>query len=140
MVDSIAIQAIETQLLGKLGDLLSPARVVQMKSDMINKIAAESSESRLQRERMTRKLVVLKAGFEMCKKHIGRPMTSESMFLTLNSAKANCSDLQHRPWYPDQHVFEDNSEPDLLHDISESEDVNSHEVVSALVMINVKHE
>ncbi|PVH72289.1 hypothetical protein DL98DRAFT_596138 [Cadophora sp. DSE1049] len=48
VVDSIVTQAIETQLLGKLGEILSPARVVQMKADMINKIAVESSESRLQ--------------------------------------------------------------------------------------------
>ena len=111
-----------------------------MKADMINKIAAESSESRLQRERMTRKLVVLKAGFEMCKKHIGRPMTSQSMLLTLTSAIAHCSDLQHRPWHPEQQVFEEDSDPDLLHDIPESEDVNNQEVVSALVMDAVKHE
>ena len=140
MVDNIAIQAIETQLLGELGDLLSPARVVQMKADMINKIAAESSDSRSQRERMTRKLVVLTAGFEMCKKHIGRPMTSQSMFLTLNSAIANCSDLQHRPWHSAKHVFEDDSEPELIYHISDSEDVNSQEVVSALVMDNVEHQ
>ncbi|CZT51083.1 related to vacuolar sorting protein VPS1, dynamin, and related proteins [Rhynchosporium secalis] len=113
VIDSIAIQAIETQLLGKLGDLLSPARVVQMKSDMINKIAAESSESRLQRERMMRKLVVLKAGLEMCKKHIGRPMTN----------------LQNRPWHSEQHVLEENSDPDLLHEISDLEDVNNQDLV-----------
>jgi hypothetical protein len=60
---------------------------------------------------------------------IGRPMTSQFMNFTLNSAIANCSDLQHRPRHPEQRVIEDDSEPDILHDISESEDVKIQEVV-----------
>ena len=76
----------------------------------------------------------------MYKKYISRPIISQSIFLTLNSIIANCLDLQHRPRYPEPYVFKDDSDPDLLHDISESEDVNSQEVVSALVMNNVEHE
>lgn len=78
IIDNIATQAVETLLVGKLGDLLSPARIIQMKPDLVGKIAAESSDNRLQRERLTRKLVVLQAGLERCKKHVGRPTTSES--------------------------------------------------------------
>ena len=78
VIDNIANQAVETQLVGKLGELLSPARVIQMKPDLVGKIAAESSDNRLQRERLTRKLVVLQAGLDSCKKHVGRPTTSKS--------------------------------------------------------------
>jgi hypothetical protein len=78
IIDNITTQAVETLLIGKLGDFLSLARVIQMKSDLVGKIAAESSDNRLQRERLTRKLVVLQAGLERCKKHVGRPTTSKS--------------------------------------------------------------
>lgn len=78
IIDNIATQAVETLLVGKLGDLFSPARIIQMKPDLVGKIAAESSDNRLQRERLTRKLVVLQAGLERCKKHVGRPITSMS--------------------------------------------------------------
>jgi hypothetical protein len=76
VVDSIATQAVETQLVGRLRDLLSPARIIQMKPELVSKIAAESFNNRLQREQLTRKLVVLQAGLDRCKKHVGRPMTS----------------------------------------------------------------
>jgi hypothetical protein len=76
VVDSIATQAVETQLVERLRDLLSPARIIQMKPELVAKIAAESVNNRLQREQLTRKLVVLQAGLDRCKKHVGRPMRS----------------------------------------------------------------
>jgi hypothetical protein len=78
IIDNIATQAVETLLVGKLGDLLSPACIMEMKPDLVSKIAAESSDKRSRRERLTRKLVVLQAGLERCKKHVGRPTTSKS--------------------------------------------------------------
>jgi hypothetical protein len=77
VVDSIATQAVETQLIGKLRDLLSPARIIQMKPELVGKIAAESLNNRSQREQLTRKLVILQAGLDRCKKHVGRPTTSQ---------------------------------------------------------------
>lgn len=76
VVDNIATQAVEAQLVGKLGDLLSPARIMQMKPDMVSKIATETLDSRLRREQLTRKLVVLQAGLDRCKKHVGRTTSS----------------------------------------------------------------
>jgi hypothetical protein len=55
VVDSIATQAVETQLVERLRDLLSPARIMQMKPELVGKIAAESVNNRLQREQLTRK-------------------------------------------------------------------------------------
>ena len=78
MINNIAIQAVKTLLIGKLGNLLSPARIMQMKPDVVGRIAAESSENRQQRERLTRKLAILQAGLETCKKHVGRLITSKS--------------------------------------------------------------
>jgi hypothetical protein len=83
IIDNVTTQAVETLLVGKLGDLLSPARIIQMKPDLVAKIAAESSDNRLQRERLTRKLVILKAWLERCKKHVGRPTTSKSKVIGL---------------------------------------------------------
>lgn len=78
VVDSIATQAVETQLIGKLRDLLSAARIIQMKPELVSKIAAESSTTaRTQREQLTRKLVILQAGLDRCKKHVGRPTTGQ---------------------------------------------------------------
>jgi len=113
IIDNITTQAVETLLIGKLGDFLSLARVIQMKSDLVGKIAAESSDNRLQRERLTRKLVVLQAGLERCKKHVGRPTTN----------------LQHRPWHTDVHISsEDESEDEIQHRASELEEVDVQEV------------
>lgn len=75
IIDNIATQAVETLLVGKLGDLLSPACIMKMKPDLVSKIAAESSDNQSQREQLTRKLVVLQAGLETCKKYVGRPTT-----------------------------------------------------------------
>jgi len=43
-------------------------------------------------------------------------------------------DLQHRPWHPEEHISEDESEGDILQSLSESEDVDIQEVVSAFVI------
>src|SRR5579862_2397861 len=50
-VAGIAIHVVEAILVGRLGELLSPVRVLQMKPDLISKIAAES---RFQRGRTVR--------------------------------------------------------------------------------------
>lgn len=76
IIDNIATQTVETQLVQKLGDLLSPARIIQMKPDLVGRIAAESSDNRSRREQLTRKLVILQDGLKSCKKYVGRPITS----------------------------------------------------------------
>jgi len=113
IIDNIATQAVENQLVGKLGDLLSPARIIQMKPDLVGRIAAESPDNLSQRERLTRKLVILQAGLENCKKHVGRPTTN----------------LQQRPWHTDVHLSsEDESGDEILHSASELEEVDTQDV------------
>ncbi|KAH6721639.1 hypothetical protein BKA61DRAFT_568220 [Leptodontidium sp. MPI-SDFR-AT-0119] len=78
IIDNIATQAVETELVGKLRDLLSLARIIHIKPDLVASIAAESPDNRSQRERLTRKLVILQAKLESCKKRASRPTMNES--------------------------------------------------------------
>lgn len=113
IIDNLTTQAIEAQLVGKLGDLLSLARIIQMKPDLVSRIAAESYENRSQREQLTRKLVILQAGLDSCKKYVGRPITN----------------LQQRPWHTDAHLSsEDESGDDILYNVSDLEEVDTREV------------
>jgi hypothetical protein len=77
LIDNVAIQVVEAILVGNLGELLSPALVLQMKPDLISNMAAESSENRFQREHLSRKLIVLQAGIETCKRYVGRSVPSK---------------------------------------------------------------
>lgn len=45
LIENFAIHVVEALLVGRLGELLSPARVLQVKPDLISKIAAESFEN-----------------------------------------------------------------------------------------------
>jgi hypothetical protein len=45
IINNIISQAVETQLVGKLGDLLSPACVIQMEPNLVSRIAAESPDN-----------------------------------------------------------------------------------------------
>ncbi|KAJ4382550.1 hypothetical protein N0V86_001770 [Didymella sp. IMI 355093] len=69
-VDDIAVQAVETNLIAKLGDILSPIRVPSLSSAMITSIAGESDESNAQRKLLTNQLDVLMQGLEICKKFV----------------------------------------------------------------------
>jgi hypothetical protein len=44
------------------------------------------------------------------------------------------SDLQHRPWQPEEHTSDDESEDEILQSVSESEEVDLQEVVSVFVI------
>lgn len=83
IIDNIATQAVETELVGKLRDLLSLARIIHIKPDLVASIAAESPDNRSQRERLTRKLVILQAKLESCKKRASRPTMSQSKAIRL---------------------------------------------------------
>jgi hypothetical protein len=135
IIDNIASQAVETQLVGKLGDLLSSARVIQMEPNLVSRIAAESPDNRLQRERLTRKLVILQAGLESCKKYVGRSTMSQSKAIRL-ARQANFNpDLQHRLWHTDVYLSsEDESGDEILHSSSELEEVDAQDAVGALAI------
>ncbi len=72
-VDNVATQAVETCLLARLTDILSPTSILEMDATLITAIAGEPEESQAEREQLTRKLTVLKSGLEICKRYAGRP-------------------------------------------------------------------
>lgn len=77
-VDNIATQAIERLLIHDLGTLLSPGRVYDMDVELVTRIVAETPESQSLREELSKKLSVLRAGVETCRKYIGRKNMSTS--------------------------------------------------------------
>ncbi|KAH7072271.1 P-loop containing nucleoside triphosphate hydrolase protein [Paraphoma chrysanthemicola] len=69
-IDDIAVQAVETNLMAKLGDILSPIRVSNLSADVVTSVAGESDESHAKRKRLTNQLDVLIQGLEICKKFV----------------------------------------------------------------------
>ncbi|KAF3020902.1 hypothetical protein E8E12_000061 [Didymella heteroderae] len=69
-IDDIAVEAVETSLLAKLGDILSPLRVTYLAADEVTSVAGESDESRAKRKQLTNQLDVLVHGLETCKKFV----------------------------------------------------------------------
>ena len=72
-VDNVAAQAVETCLLAKLGEILSPTSILEMNTDLITAIAAQPEETQIEREQLSRKLAVLKSGLDICKRYASRP-------------------------------------------------------------------
>ncbi|KAJ4342112.1 hypothetical protein N0V95_007048 [Ascochyta clinopodiicola] len=69
-VDDIAVEAIETNLVAKLSDILSPIKVTYLAADVVTSIAGESEQSRSKRKQLTNQLDVLVQGLETCKKFV----------------------------------------------------------------------
>ena len=70
LIDNIAIFAVEILLVQQLENFLSPSQVIEMPPDLIEMIAIESPGVVAQREQYTRKLDVLVAGMEVCRRGI----------------------------------------------------------------------
>jgi hypothetical protein len=62
-VDNVAVQAVE-DLIGFLWGIFSPSAVATMDADLIEKIAAETSDSQEQRLQLKRKLDTLRKEME----------------------------------------------------------------------------
>lgn len=59
-IDNSAILTVEKSLFGGLEDLLSPAYVMKLKPTLMNEIATRSSNNSFRRERLSRKVTILK--------------------------------------------------------------------------------
>ena len=70
-IDDITIEVIEAKLLSPLGNVFSPVAVSAMPAELVTRIAGESEENRVQRERLTKQLDVLMKGSDTCKRFIG---------------------------------------------------------------------
>jgi len=71
-VDNVAIQVIEASIVNNLANVFNPLAVVQLTSELVSKIAADSQENQTQRELLERKIDILKEGMDTCKRHAGR--------------------------------------------------------------------
>ncbi|KAF2259691.1 hypothetical protein CC78DRAFT_524429 [Lojkania enalia] len=72
-VDDIAVEAIETNIIAKLDDILSPIKVTYLTADVVASVAGESEESRAKRKQLMNQLDMLVRGSETCKRFmVGR--------------------------------------------------------------------
>jgi hypothetical protein len=78
LVDNVATHAVEMILIQKLESFLSPSRVIEMHPELVENIAAESPSAVHQREQLSRKLEVLVAGIETCRRYASRGARSKS--------------------------------------------------------------
>ncbi|KAH9865889.1 hypothetical protein J1614_009476 [Plenodomus biglobosus] len=69
-VDDIAVEAIDTNLISKLGGILSPTKVACLTAEVVTSVAGESDESLAKRNQLTNQLGVLVQGLETCKKFV----------------------------------------------------------------------
>ncbi|KAF1939031.1 hypothetical protein EJ02DRAFT_409403 [Clathrospora elynae] len=67
-VDDIAVEAIETNIIAKLADILSPIKVAYLAADVVTSVAGESEESCAKRKQLTNQLDVLVRGSATCKR------------------------------------------------------------------------
>ncbi|OAA72311.1 Dynamin, GTPase domain protein [Cordyceps fumosorosea ARSEF 2679] len=66
-IDDVAVEVVETCLLEKLGEILDPTSIIRMSDAEVSGIAVETEQSRGTREKLERKLKILKSGSETCK-------------------------------------------------------------------------
>ena len=66
LVDNIATYAVEITLVQQLEHFLSPSYIIDMRPELIQRIAAESPSTVAQRKELSRKLDVLVIGLEVC--------------------------------------------------------------------------
>ncbi|KZM21682.1 GTPase [Ascochyta rabiei] len=69
-VDDIAVEAVETNFIARLGDILSPIKVTWLAPEVVTSIAGESDESRAKRNSLSNQLNVLIQGLQTCKKFV----------------------------------------------------------------------
>ncbi|KAK4233238.1 P-loop containing nucleoside triphosphate hydrolase protein [Achaetomium macrosporum] len=80
-VDDVAVEVVEAKLMSALDDILSPLLVYQMSADQVSRIAGESEETCMERERLNKQLV-LRDGLETCKRFPGFNNNGDSVFVS----------------------------------------------------------
>lgn len=97
VVDNIATHAVESMLITSLGDIISPASVMRMKPEQVSMIAAESAENQAQRDQLGRRLAVLEAGIETCKRYAVRRSLGNSLQTMTSLQKLTASSPAEAP-------------------------------------------
>jgi len=91
-VDNVAAQAVEACLLAHLIEVLSPTSILKMPADLVTAIAGEPEDCQVEREHLTRKLAVLKAGLDICKRYASRPLRGTIPKITAHDSEAGKKD------------------------------------------------
>jgi hypothetical protein len=65
---------VETNIVGKLDDILSPIKITRLAEDVITSVAGESEESRDKRKQLKDQLDVLEQGLGTCKRFMVRTL------------------------------------------------------------------
>jgi hypothetical protein len=69
LIDDIAVQVIESNLLSALEQILDPLTIVKMTDSEINQIADETEETRETRQLLQKQLDTLKKGTDIFQRH-----------------------------------------------------------------------
>lgn len=148
-VDDVAVEAVETNLIAKLSDILSPIKVTCLTADVVTSVAGESEQSCSKRKQLTNQLDVLIQGLETCKKfvvgnlhgtsgnqlprcYILNPETDElsaagTRDVAIRSARLNSSGFSSPFYGKESDEADENGSQDGVEALSDS----AHEVVSA---------
>jgi hypothetical protein len=91
LVDNFSVLSIEKCLLQKLPEMFTPEIVIGLEEDQVERIAAESEESRAERSRATEKLTVLENTLKVLQsldrhKASGKSFLGPSEFSTSNDS------------------------------------------------------
>lgn len=70
-MDDVAVELVETKLISSLANILLPSSVFTMSDEIVQRIAGESEERRLQRAQLKKQLDVLGKGSDFCKRFVG---------------------------------------------------------------------
>lgn len=69
VVDNIATQCIESQLIKSLPQVFSPATVIEMDANTVGRVAEESATSADLRNSLMMKKEILESGLDTCRRH-----------------------------------------------------------------------
>ncbi|KAH7390994.1 P-loop containing nucleoside triphosphate hydrolase protein [Phaeosphaeria sp. MPI-PUGE-AT-0046c] len=93
-VDDIAIEAVETNIIARLDNILAPIKIACLSNEVITSVAGESEESRFQRKQLTNQLSVLVQGLGTCKRFVGRTLRgTRRLSLPLDRAEPPSRDI-----------------------------------------------
>lgn len=114
-VDNVAALVVEACLLAHLSEILSPTSILEMPTDIVTSIAGEPEDSQAERERLTRKLAVLKAGLDICKRYASRPVRSAVAKVAADNGGNEKTPSQDSVPEPLREALADLSIPPYLH-------------------------
>ncbi|KAI0521330.1 P-loop containing nucleoside triphosphate hydrolase protein [Xylaria bambusicola] len=98
--DNVTILAVENCLIKDLPSIFTTSMVSQMEDDMLERLAAESSEMQIERAELEAECETLQKGFDLCKAYRGRKSTV-------------LPDMPIRPKVSDTTIHEDKQTPSI---------------------------